>query len=135
MGDGAIPACIAGGIPACLAAGLQGRVVSQHALQISRPTPKGEVYGDLCRGVSRSTPKGDLSGGVPAPRGGCSQGVPAPRWEGGLVWPSVVVFCYGLLLWPSGLVAFRLKVAFWYGFFGGGGQKVTTPEGHHTRRP
>ena len=31
-----------GGIPACLAAGVQG-VVSQHALQVSRPTPKGEV--------------------------------------------------------------------------------------------
>ena len=39
---GAIPACIAGGIPACLAAGLQD-MVSQHALQVSRPTPKGEV--------------------------------------------------------------------------------------------
>ena len=37
---GAIPACIAGGTPACLAAGLQGKGVS-------RPTPKGEVEGDL----------------------------------------------------------------------------------------
>ena len=43
-GGCAIPACIAGGIPACLAAGLGGGgVVSQHALQVSRPTPKGEV--------------------------------------------------------------------------------------------
>ena len=24
-------------------------------------------------------------------------------------------FCYGLLVWPSGLVAFCLKAAFWYG--------------------
>ena len=42
---------------------------------------------------------------------------------GGLLsWPFVVVFCYALLLWPSGLVAFWLKEAFWlkvvfcYGF-------------------
>ena len=40
-GSGGIPACIACGIPACLAAGLWG--VSQHALQVFRPTPKG-VY-------------------------------------------------------------------------------------------
>ena len=45
---GGIPACIAGGIPACLAAGLQG-VSSQHALQVSKPTPRGEVEG-LARG-------------------------------------------------------------------------------------
>ena len=44
-GGGGIPACIAGSIPACLAAGLRGEggVVSQHALQVSRPTPEGEV--------------------------------------------------------------------------------------------
>ena len=42
MGGG-IPACIAGSIPACLAAGLLGgEVVSQDALQVSRPTLKGE---------------------------------------------------------------------------------------------
>ena len=65
-----------GGIPACLAAGLQGRwVVFQHALQVSRPTPRGEVEGDLARGVSRPTPKGeverDLARGVsrPTPKG------------------------------------------------------------------
>ena len=40
---GGIPACLAGGISAYLAAGLQGGVVSQHALQVSRPTPRGEV--------------------------------------------------------------------------------------------
>ena len=33
-----------GGIPAYLA------VISQHALQVSRPTPRGEVEGDLARG-------------------------------------------------------------------------------------
>ena len=62
---GAIPACIAGGIPACLATGLQGvlsqyalQVVSQHALQqvlgeVSRPTPKGKVEGDLVQAHSQ----------------------------------------------------------------------------------
>ena len=60
---GGIPACIAGGIPACLA-GLQG-VVSQHALQVSRPTPKGEVEGS---GQGRSV------GGFPGPHLGGSPG-------------------------------------------------------------
>ena len=57
-------------------------VVSQHALQFSRPTPrgklwgiwpggvsrpthKGEVEGDLARGVSRPTPKGEVVGDQP----------------------------------------------------------------------
>ena len=40
-GGGGISACIAGGIITCLA-GLWG-VVSQHALQVSRPTPKGKL--------------------------------------------------------------------------------------------
>ena len=71
-----------------------GGVVSQHALQVSRSTPKGEVEGDLARGVSRPTPKGKVEGdlargvcrptpggcllqGVPAPGGACPGGVPA----------------------------------------------------------
>ena len=93
--QGGIPACIAGGIPACLA-GLQG-VVSQHALQVSRPTPKGEVEGlarEVCRGVfpgphlggfagqhlgrvSRSTPRGSAGphlGGSPGTHRGGSPG-------------------------------------------------------------
>ena len=37
-------------------------MVSQHALQVSRPTPKGEVEGS---GLGGSAPKG-----VPAPGGG-----------------------------------------------------------------
>ena len=53
-------------------------VVSQHALQVSRPTPKGEVEGDLARRVSRPTPKeeveGDLAGGDLQAH---TQGVPA----------------------------------------------------------
>ena len=83
-GGGAIPACIAGGIPACLAAGLQGggalsqhalQMVSQHALQqvskgggVSRPTPKGEVEGDLVQAHSQGGNWGG-SGPGPQPRG------------------------------------------------------------------
>ena len=62
---GAIPACIAGGIPACLAAGLWGRGagwLSQHALQVSRPTPKGDSLGGSVQGGSRPTPKGEVEG-------------------------------------------------------------------------
>ena len=47
-----------GGIPACRSAGLWG-VVSQHALQVSRPTPRGKLRG-LAGGVSRATPKGEV---------------------------------------------------------------------------
>ena len=50
---GGIPACLAGGILACLA-GLQGGV-SQHALQVSRPTPKGEVEGSGWGGLQAHT--------------------------------------------------------------------------------
>ena len=76
---GGIPACIADGIPACLA-GIQGwGVVSQHALQVSRPTPKGEVEGS---GLSRPTPRGE-SGlwGSPGPTKGISR--PKPRGSPG----------------------------------------------------
>ena len=77
--QGGIPACIAGGIPACLAAGLGG-VVSQHALQVSRPTPRGEVEGDLARGGLQAHTEGGSWGDLarvgvsrPIPRGGLSQ--------------------------------------------------------------
>ena len=39
----------------------QGGLVSQHALQVSRLTPKGGLRGLAC-GVSRLTPKGGLRG-------------------------------------------------------------------------
>ena len=55
-GQHGIAACLAGGIPACLA-GLWGGV-SQHALQVSRPTPKGELEGSGQGRVSRPTPGG-----------------------------------------------------------------------------
>ena len=54
-GGGGIPACLAGGIPACLA-GLGG--VSQHALQVSRPTPKGELEGSGWGGLQAHTQGG-----------------------------------------------------------------------------
>ena len=50
-------------------------VVSQHALQVSRPTPGGKLRG-LAWGVSRPTPRGEVEGsglrGVsrPTPGGG-----------------------------------------------------------------
>ena len=55
-------------------------------------------------------------------------------------WPSVVVFCYALQLWPSGLVAFLLKVAFWFGLGGAEGHNRRPPHQKalpeaHTRRP
>ena len=84
-GGGGIPVCIAGGIPACLA-GLQWNV-SQHALQVSRCTPRGSLRGlawgrgslgrhprgrlrGLARGVSRPTP----GGCIPA----CTEADPLP---------------------------------------------------------
>ena len=82
-GGGDIPACIAGGIAACLTAGIQWGMVSQHALQASRPTPREEVKqsgrGVGGRGVPRPTPKGEvegsgLGGGSPGPHPGGSPG-------------------------------------------------------------
>ena len=77
---GGIPACIADGIPACLAAALQG-VVSQHALQVSRPTPQGEVGGLARGGVSRPRTRG---GGLQAHTKG--SGLQAHTWG---VYPSM----------------------------------------------
>ena len=55
---------------------LGGWVVSQHGLQVSRPTPRGEVEGSG-QGVSRPTPGRSpgphLRGGVQAPHLGVSQ--------------------------------------------------------------
>ena len=74
---GGIQACIAGGIPACLAAGLQG-VVSQYALQVSRPTPRGEVEGSGRKGGGSPGPhpRGNLRG--LAWGGACSGGGDPP---------------------------------------------------------
>ena len=38
-------------------------MVSQHTLQVSRPNPKGEVYGDLAGGGSPGPhPRGEVEG-------------------------------------------------------------------------
>ena len=72
-----------GGIPACIAAGL-GRggwcVVSQHALQVSRPTPRGgEVEGGIWPGgFPGPHPRGKLRGIWPG-------GSPGPHPGGGEV--------------------------------------------------
>ena len=82
-GRGGISACIAGGIPACLAAGLQRGVVSQHALQVPRPTPRGEVEGSDQRGSPGPHPTGKFRGlawGLQAHNGGVCR--PTPRWGG-----------------------------------------------------
>ena len=54
--------------------------VSHHALQVSRPTPKGELEGSDRGGVSRPTPRGvsrsTLRGGSPSPHPG---GFPSPH--------------------------------------------------------
>ena len=50
-------------------------VVSQHALQVSRSTSRGEVEGDLAGGVSRPTP-----------------GEGAPLWRGTSFWGEGVVW-------------------------------------------
>ena len=117
----AIPACIAGGIPACLAAGLRsrGEVGIPACLACfqahtqggslggsgpgpqprgklrgiwSRPTPKGEVEGDLA--------KGD----VPAPggwcllRGRCGDPLPVTATAAGGTHPTGMHSCSQLLL-------------------------------------
>ena len=54
-----------------------------------------------------SMPCSRSRGGGACSRGVCSSGVCS--WGRG----GCVAFCYGLLVWPSGLVAFSLKAAFW----------------------
>ena len=61
-----VPASVGGlvpGGPAPCACSWGGGVVSQHTLQVSRPNPKGEVYGDLARGGSPGPhPRGEVEG-------------------------------------------------------------------------
>ena len=102
------------------------QVVSQHALQQGGAIPAclavGGCYPSMhCRWYN-SIPSRGVSWGVPGP------GVSTP----GGVCPSVMAFCYGLLVW-----CLLLKVASWYGLGGRRPphQKATTTEGHHTRRP
>ena len=105
-----------------------GGVLSQHALQVVShhalqqgvsswgvPGPRG------CLVPGGAWSQGSAPGGS-GPRGSAPAGVPG---SGGGVWPSVMAFCCGLLLCPSGLVAF------WYGLLGAEGHNRR----HDTRRP
>ena len=83
-GGGAIPACIAGGIPACLATGLQGG---------------GAIPACIAGGIPVCLAAGH-GGEGPAPGG--SAPVESAPGGGGVVWPSVMAFWCGLLVWwPS----------------------------------
>ena len=95
---GAIPACIAGGISMPCSRSPRG-VVSQHALQVSRP--RGEVEGDLAEGggggVSRPTPKGEVEGDL-------ARGFSRPTSKGEVEGDLQAHTCGGLLLggWSAG---------------------------------
>ena len=103
------------GISACLAgfqAHTQGRRLGGSVQWGSPgPHPRGKL-----RGIrSRPTAKGKLRGIQSRPTAkeeveGMSQGVPAP---GGVVWPSVMAFCCGLLLCPSGVVFHYALLVWW----------------------
>ena len=141
--------------PACLAAGLQGGRYPSMPCRFPGPHPREKFRGICLGGSPGPHPRGKfrgiylrgrgclLRGGCLLLEGACFWGVPAP---GGCLLLGGGVWC-ALLLWPSGLVAFWLKVAFWYGLLGRCPtlstrrpyQKATT-EDHfqpedHTRRP
>ena len=59
---GAIPASIAGGIPACLVAGLQGGGIPACLAGFQDYTQGGSLGGSGWKGVSRPTPKGEVEG-------------------------------------------------------------------------
>ena len=144
----------------CLSTDGGGGVLSQHALQVVsqhalQQVSRGVLSQHVLQVVSQYALQQVSGGGCLLLEGACYLGLPAPRrvpapggcllpggacsqWGvpglGGLVWPSVMAFCCGLLLCPSVMAfwfgAFWLKVAIWYGL----GEKAIT-EGHHTRRP
>ena len=116
-----IPVCITGGIPVCFAAGLQGGCYPSMHCRWYPSMPCSMSLGGACAG-------GGACSGRAYSRGACSGRC------GLLLWSSVMAFC---------LVAFWLKVAFWYGILGPPQKAITegtTPEGHNrrplsTRRP
>ena len=71
-------------------------VVFQHALQVSRPTPKGEIEGDLARGVSRPTIKGEVEGHLAR---GVSRPTPKGEVEGDLAWGGLKAHTWGVWSW------------------------------------
>ena len=88
----------------------RGGVLSQHALQVVSQHALQHVSGGLPAAGGCLLLRGCLLMGG-AWFGGCL--LPGDTWSRGLpgwgVWPSVMAFCYGLLVWwPSG-------VAFWFG--------------------
>ena len=102
-GGGAIPACIAGGIPACLAAGLQGGAIPACIA--------GGIPACLAAGLQGGASSWGVPGLGDAWSGGCL--VWGDAWSrgsarGGVVWPSVMAFCYSILFCPS-------VMAFWCG--------------------
>ena len=78
---GALPACIASGIPALQQV---SRGVSQHALQVSRPTPRGKVEGDLAGGGLQAQNQGGSWGG--SGQGGSPGPHPMGKLRG--IWPG-----------------------------------------------
>ena len=99
---GGISACIAGGIPACLAAGPWG-VVSQNALQVSRPTPRGKFRGIWPEGSPDPHPRGEL-------KGVCSRG--SACFRGGVVETPQDGYCCGRYVsyWNAFLLLVMFKV-------------------------
>ena len=57
-----------------------GWVVSQHALQVCRPTPRGEVEGSGLGGFSRPTPRGEVGSGQRGSPGPHLGGLQAHTW-------------------------------------------------------
>ena len=94
-----------GGIPACLAAGIWG-VVSQHALQVSRPTPREKLRG-IWPGGSPGPHPGRFCrpthvGSMPA----CTVANPLPR-------PTLLLWAVHILL-EYILVVFIFMCFGWY---------------------
>ena len=116
---GGIPACLAagwgGGIPACLAdfqAHTQGGSLrgsdpgpqSRRKLRgiWSRPTPKGEVEGDLAKGGGGACSGGVCSGGgLRSPRDGCCCGQYASYWNAFLFSIDFTLPIFVLLFRPT----------------------------------
>ena len=104
-------------------------MLSQHALQVVSQHASQQVSGGVSApggfALGVSAPGGSAVGGMSAPGGVCSQGVCVCSqgmclFQGVSAPGGCMVWGCGLLLWPSGLVpsglvAFWLKVAFWFG--------------------
>ena len=96
-----------------------GGVLSQHALQVVSQHALQQVSGVCVCSGGCLLPGGCLLQGMSAPRGCLLWGglLPGGVCSGGCLLPGCVpgLGGCGLLLGPSGLVAFWLKVVFWFG--------------------